>query len=118
MNIVKNTAFLTVALFASTTYANTNLTVPAENVQAAINPPVVEAVQKNDTTVLVSPRTGMRYSVNNPSNVPIIFKTELLAPATAANADRIIASNPALSAESQAKAKQALIDMVTAPVAP
>ena len=118
MNIAKITTSIVAACWCTAVYANDTLTVPAENVQAAVNPPVVEAVQKDDKTVLVSPRTGMRYAVKNPSNVPIIFKTELLAPATSANADRIVATNPALSAESQEKAKQALIEMVAAPATP
>ena len=86
-------------------------TVKAETVEALVSNPVVEAVQKDDKTVLVSPRTGMRYSVNNPNNIPIIFRTEVIAAATSANADRIVATNPALSAESQQEAKQALIQL-------
>lgn len=93
--------------------ADETMTVKAETVAAIVNPPVVEAVQKNDATVLVSPRTGMRYTVNNPNNVPIVFKTELLASATAANANRIVAANPALSTVSQEKAQAALTQLVS-----
>lgn len=91
----------------------TATTVKAETVEAVITAPVVAAVQKDDKTVLVSPRTGMRYTVNNPNNLPIIFKTEVIAPATTENATRIIASNPALSEASQQKAHAALVEIAT-----
>lgn len=89
------------------------ITVNAKTVEATIAAPAVEAVQKKEATILVSPRTGMRYTVNNPSNIPIIFKTELIAPATTTNANRIVANNPALSVESQQKAQAALLALVT-----
>ena len=95
------------------TNANETITVKAESVEAVISAPVVEAVKKDDKTILVSPRTGMRYTVNNPNNLPIIFKTEVVAAATTENADRIIATNPALSQASQQKAHAALVEMAT-----
>lgn len=99
--------------FAAVSMADDTMTVKAETVQAVINPVTVDAVQKDDNTVLISPRTGMRYTIKNPSNVPIIFKTELIAPATAANVNRIAATNPALSAASQEKAQAALLELVS-----
>ncbi|TXJ09926.1 MAG: hypothetical protein E6Q25_01940 [Acinetobacter sp.] len=86
--------------------------VSAATAQAAITAPTVDANQKGGTTVLVSPRTGMRYSLTNPANRKVIFQTEALAPVTAQNVSRIRASNPALSEQSQQQAEKALLDMV------
>ncbi len=61
---------------------------------------------------VASPRTGIRYTFANP-NRPIVLQTAKIAAANAANADRIVAENPALSAASQQKAKQALLDEAT-----
>lgn len=113
MKISKILLGLSLAAYTTVSMADETMTVKAETVQAVISPPVVEAVQKDENTILVSPRTGMRYTVKNPANVPIIFKTELIAPATAANVNRIVATNPALSAISQEKAQAALLEMVT-----
>ena len=115
MKILSLPLSFSLVVLSSFAVANETMTVKAETVAAVVNPPVVEAVQKNDTTVLVSPRTGMRYTVNNPNNIPIIFKTEIMAPATTANANRIVATNPALSQASQEKAQAALLSLVGAP---
>lgn len=89
----------------------TPVTVSASAIQAATSMPVVEAVQKRDNTVLISPRTGMRYTVNNAGNRPIQFKTDALQPISAQNVNRIVATNPALSAQSQQTAEKALLDL-------
>lgn len=89
------------------------MTVSAATVEAVTAAPTVEAVQKRENTVLISPRTGMRYVVNNPNNVPIIFQTEALAPVTTNNVNRIVASNPAISEQSQQQAQQALLQMMS-----
>lgn len=60
-------------------------------------------------TIVVSPRTGIQYSVNNPNQRPVIIQVEALAPATSTTVDRIVASNPALSVQSQENAKKALL---------
>ncbi len=57
----------------------------------------------------MSPRTGIRYTFANPQQRPVVLKTTAITPVNAANANRIVASNPALSAASQEKAKQALL---------
>lgn len=105
-----------------------SMTVKAATVQSATSLPNVHATQDRENTVFVSPRTGMRYSVSNPSNRKIIFQTEGLKPVTAQNVDRIQATNPMISAESQQQAKQKLLDLAgiqptpvqapTSPVAP
>ena len=105
-----------------------SMTVKAATVQSATSLPNVHATQDRENTVFVSPRTGMRYSVSNPSNRKIIFQTEGLKPVTAQNVDRIRATNPMISAESQQQAKQKLLELAgiqpapvqvpTSPVAP
>ncbi len=103
-------AVSTALLMSTTTMANEAVenTAPETNTVVVPN---VEAVQKGQKTILVSPRTGMRYVLTNPANRTVVFQTELLAPVTAQNIHRITATNPALSAASQAQAEQALLDM-------
>ena len=66
-------------------------------------------VVKDENTTVMSPRTGIRYTFANPQQRPVVLKTTAITPANAANVNRIVASNPALSAASQEKAKQALL---------
>lgn len=66
-------------------------------------------VVKDENTTVMSPRTGIRYTFANPQQRPVVLKTTAITPVNAANANRIVASNPALSAASQEKAKQALL---------
>ncbi len=73
-------------------------------------PQTIQAKVQDDKTVLVSPRTGIQYQIENPEQRPVVFQTTEITAAHALNAERIMASNPALSVESQQKAKQALID--------
>ena len=73
----------------------------------------VQAELQHKDTIVVSPRTGIRYSLGNTDDRPIVMKTTPIAPATAANVNRIVASNPALSTVSQEKAKTALIGDAT-----
>ncbi len=82
--------------------------VSASTAQSAIHTASVSSKQEGDKTVLISPRTGMRYILNNPSRVAIVFKTEALAPVNAQNINRIVATNPAISPQSQEQAKQEL----------
>ena len=70
-------------------------------------------VVKDENTTVMSPRTGIRYTFANPQQRPVVLKTTAITPANAANANRIVASNPALSAASQEKAKQALLSEST-----
>lgn len=58
---------------------------------------------------VASPRTGIQYKIDNPNQRPVLIETEAIAPATSATVDRIAASNPALSEESQKNAKKALL---------
>ena len=98
-------ALSTVSTFAMAAQQTTT----AEKVKAAIGPQTAQA-QVNDTQItVISPRTGISYTFNN-NNQTIVLQTQAIAAANTVTADRIVASNPALSAESQQKAKQALLD--------
>ncbi len=91
-------------------FANAPQTTSVEKVQQAIGPTSTQVQVGTDGQVTVSsPRTGIRYTFANP-NRPIVLQTAKIAAANAANADRIVAENPALSAASQQKAKQALLN--------
>lgn len=71
-------------------------------------------VPEDQTTSVTSPRTGIEYTLLNPNKTPIVLQIEKIAPATSANVDRIVAKNPALSAESQAMAVNSLLQSVSA----
>ena len=60
---------------------------------------------KQENTTVISPRTGIRYTLGNTGNRTIILQTAAIAPANSANINRIVASNPALSPKSQEKQK-------------
>ncbi|WP_374664588.1 hypothetical protein [Acinetobacter sp.] len=90
-------------------FANTQTTTP-EKVKQAMGAQTAQVQVGADGQVTVaSPRTGIRYTFANP-NRPIVMQTAKIAAANSANADRIVASNPALSEASQQRAKQALLD--------
>lgn len=104
---------LAVALFALPTLALANTatqTTTLEKVQAAQGVTTAQTEVKNDSTTVISPRTGIRYTLGNTAGRPIILKTAAVAAVTPATVNRIVASNPALSVSSQEKAKQALLD--------
>ena len=85
------------------------LTTTPEKVKAAIGPQTAQAQVKDNQITVISPRTGISYTFNN-DNKPIVLQTQAIAAANSVTVDRIVAANPALSAESQQKAKQALLD--------
>ncbi len=98
------------ASVSSFTFANdTPQTTTVDKVRAAQGVVTAEAQVKREVTTVVSPRTGIRYTLGETGNRPIILQTTAIAPANAANINRIVASNPALSVKSQEKAKVALI---------
>ena len=99
-------AALAVPTFA---FADKAKTTSVSKVQAAIGPTTTQAQFNNGQATVVSPRTGIQYTFPNPKQRPVIIRTEAIAPATSSTADRIVASNPALSSESQQIAKKALI---------
>ena len=102
---------LMIALLAMPVFsaANTQTSTP-EKVKQAIGAQTAQAqVGADGQVTIASPRTGIKYTFANP-NRPIVMQTAKIAAANSANADRIIASNPALSNASQQKAKQALLN--------
>ncbi|WP_216937832.1 MULTISPECIES: hypothetical protein [unclassified Acinetobacter] len=95
--------------FAET--SETAATTTIDKVQQAVGSTTTQ-LQRTDTQVtVVSPRTGIRYTFAN-QNRPIVLQTPAIAAANAANADRIVATNPALSSASQQQAKQALLNQI------
>ncbi len=90
-------------------FAQTPSTTTLDKVEQAVGTTTAQ-VQRTDTQVtVVSPRTGISYTFAN-QNRPIVLQTTAIAAANAANADRIVATNPALSSVSQQQAKQALLN--------
>ena len=88
---------------------NVPQTTTVDKVLAAKGATTAEAQVKREVTTVISPRTGIRYTLGDTGNRPIVLQTVAIAPANSANINRIVASNPALSAKSQEKAKIALI---------
>jgi hypothetical protein len=85
-------------------------TTSVDKVKAAIGPTTTQAQVNHGQVTLVSPRTGISYTFSNPDNRPMVLETAKVSAANSANANRIVATNPALSAASQEKAKQALLN--------
>ncbi len=98
---------LPIAAFADTTAPQTTT---VANVQAATGATTTQAEIKNESTVVISPRTGIRYSLGNTGGRQIILKTAAIAAVTPTTINRVLASNPALSTASQEKVKLALLD--------
>lgn len=88
---------------------NVPQTTTVDKVLAAKGATTAEAQVKREVTTVISPRTGIRYTLGDTGNRPIVLQTAAIAPANSANINRIVASNPALSAKSQEKAKISLI---------
>lgn len=76
----------------------------------------IVGVHEDGYTTFISPRTGVSYSLDNPNQSEIIFKPSEIAAVNAENVHRIMATNPALSPESQEQARQKLAQgIVTQP---
>lgn len=97
-----------IAALALPTLALANTTT-AEKVQQARGATTAPAAQADGNITVQSPRTGIRYTFANPHQRPVILQTAAIAPVNAVTVNRIVASNPALSAGSQENAKQALL---------
>lgn len=109
MKKVLQTLMIAALALPTLTFANTAQTTTVDKVQAARGATTAQAVVKDDNITVMSPRTGIRYTFANPNQRPVILKTTSVTAANAANVNRIVASNPALSTASQEKAKQALL---------
>lgn len=108
--ILKSFSIMFFALPTLALANNGTQTTTVEKVQAATGATTAQVEVKNDSTTVISPRTGIRYTLGNTGGRPIVLKTAAVVAATPATANRIVASNPALSASSQEKAKQDLLD--------
>lgn len=101
------------ALLIAPTLSSANVVVSGsttvEKVQAAIGPTTAVAQTQQENVTVISPRTGISYTFANPEQRQVIFQTAAIAPANAVSAQRIVATNPALSVQSQDKAKQTLL---------
>ena len=111
MKILLKTIFVAMLTLPAFAFADTvPQTTTVEKVQAAAGVMTAQAEVKNDSTTVISPRTGIRYTLGNTNGRPIILKTAAIAPVTPATVNRVVASNPALSVSSQEKVKLALLD--------
>ena len=99
---------LAACLMPSLSFAEPQTTT-VEKVKAAIGPTTTQAQIKDNQATVISPRTGISYTFPN-QNKPLVLQTQAIAAANAANVERIVAANPALSAESQQQAKKVLLD--------
>lgn len=93
-------------------------TTTVAKVQAATGVTTAQTVVKNELTTVISPRTGIHYTLGDTGGRPIILKTAAIAAATPATVHRVVASNPALSESSQEKVKLALLDNNLAAMSP
>ena len=111
MKILLKTIFAATLTLPVLAFADTApQTTTVEKVQAAAGVMTAEAEVKNDSTTIISPRTGIRYTLGNTNGRAIILKTAAIAPVTPATVNRVVASNPALSVSIQEKVKLALLD--------
>lgn len=97
--------------FSQASFANTPT---AATIEQAVAKPTVEVSQQGKLTTVVSPRTGISYTLSNATTRDIIFKAEAIEVANATTAQRIVATNPAISPESQQQAQQNLLKLVGA----
>ncbi len=106
---------LVVAVLAIPTLAmaNTPETTTVTKVEAAQGATTAAATVQDTNVTVMSPRTGIKYTFPNAQQRPIILKTAAVSAATTTTASRIVATNPALSVESQEQAKLTLLGSPT-----
>ena len=109
MKKVLKTLMIAALAMPALSFAETAATTTLDKVQQAVGSTTAQVQRTDEQVTVASPRTGIRYTFAN-QNRPIVLQTAAIAPANVANADRIVASNPALSAASQQQAKQALLN--------
>ncbi|EPF80146.1 hypothetical protein [Acinetobacter rudis] len=109
MKKVLKTLMFTAIVLPTVAFADVQKTTTVDKVIAATGVTEAQTEVKRENTTVISPRTGIRYTLGDTAGRPVVLKTAAVAAATPATASRIVAANPALSASSQEKAKQALI---------
>lgn len=110
-------AYLTIAVLLSSVFTTTLAianespvqTTTLDKVQDAQGNTTAQIEVNQDITTLISPRTGIRYSLGKVGKRTVILETPAVIAANVNTVQRIVASNPALSAASQDKAKQSLL---------
>lgn len=90
-------------------------TTSISNVEEALGVQQAQAVVKNGVTTVTSPRTGISYTLGKTEGRPITLQTEAIVPVNNVTVKRIIATNPALSTESQETAEKLLLEMPSEP---
>lgn len=73
--------------------------------------PAAQTIVQGNTTMVISPRTGIRYALGDTQGRSVQIQTAAIAPANSATVKRIVASNPALSVESQQQAEKSLLSL-------
>lgn len=107
--------FISTCLFSMAGFAyaddsqSSSINLPLSKVQASQGATTAQAVVKDENVTVISPRTGISYTLGNSANRQIVLQTAAIAPANAITAKRIVAVNPALSTQSQEQAVQALV---------
>ncbi|SNQ29922.1 hypothetical protein [Acinetobacter apis] len=81
------------------------------SVKAALGPQQALATSKGNSITIISPRTGISYTLGNTEGRSIVLQTDAIAEANSITAKRIVAVNPAVSETSQLAAEKALIGM-------
>lgn len=114
--LLKSLFVATLALPVMTFADTAPQTTTVAKVQAATGTVTAQTVVKNESTTVISPRTGIRYTLGNTGGREIILKTAAIAAVTPSTVNRVVASNPALSVSSQEKVKLALLGNNTAAV--
>lgn len=69
---------------------NVPQTTTVDKVLAAKGATTAEAQVKREVTTVISPRTGIRYTLGDTGNRPIVLQTAAIAPANSANINRIV----------------------------
>ena len=110
LRITRFAALSAVVIFSGTVMASeTPQTTTLDKVQDAQGATTAQVEVNQDMTTLISPRTGIRYSLGKVGARKVILETPAITAANVNTVQRIVATNPALSATSQEKAKQALL---------
>lgn len=113
MNKIKQSLVISALLVPSIAFAASvdGFTTTLGNVKAAIGPQQAEVTAKGDTLTIVSPRTGISYTLNQTAGRSIILQTDAIAAANNVTAKTLMAQNPAVSQASQLNVEKELIEL-------
>ena len=113
MKKIKQAILLSICVAPAITWAAEAqpFTTTVGNVLAAKGATTAQTVVQGNNTMIISPRTGIRYALGDTQGRAIVIQTAAIAPVNNVTVKRIIATNPALSVESQQKAEQSSLSM-------